>query len=790
MTKNSISLLGSLAGFLLILGLILALLGPRYLGLKVMDDGLFRLAENLLPAEKTPRDLLQVSLDSNPLADADKVKQLRSFLRKAHRAQAGSINLLLAPLPLADWHKPEPPKKSSARKSTSEDEPGWESTDGEISKLAWQLEHYHVNLGYPIRSGETGLFRSPDMRTEPGRPEKLIQSAQLLAPQPAQFQLLSPLTGFNVLPLAMHPVMRQPLVWQNRQSRAYVPDLSLVAYADYRKHASLKWRAGESVSLETESIRAGVDGRVYGYFHANNIKVDTISLEQALEMASLKLRHRVILIGENSPVMQQLSWQLANLMAARTYATPWWNCLILVPVLILILLLALKLIPRLHSQTSHLLVALVLLGLFVVQSGLLLTRGIWPAFASVYAYVLFTHLVVLGWRSSANKTRQLKQASAQAWQQLADMEIQHGNHDDAMKHYLLCIPNDEVIENLYNIGLAFERRRQYEKALQLYSELTLRRKNYKDVDKRLKSLTNVSGTKTEILTPGQTTKTLVMPEMDLQLPVLGRYELERELGRGAMGVVYLGKDPKINRQVAIKTLDYGQFDAKELKSIRSRFFREAEAAGRLSHPSIVTVYDVGDEDDFAFIAMDYVKGVALNEHTNVDHLLPIAEVYRIIADVAETLDYAHSQNIVHRDIKPGNIMYNPDNGQIKITDFGIARITDNVRTRTGSLMGSPSYMAPEQMTGSHVDGHADIYALGVSFYQLLTGALPFDADSLGNLAYKITHEKHRPIRDVRPELPASATRIVNKAMQKKPEQRFSSGLEMAEAIRKAMPKGN
>ena len=123
----------------------------------------------------------------------------------------------------------------------------------------------------------------------------------------------------------------------------------------------------------------------------------------------------------------------------------------------------------------------------------------------------------------------------------------------------------------------------------------------------------------------------------------------------------------------------------------------------------------------------------------------------------------------------------------KITDFGIARITDSVRTRTGSFMGSPSYMAPEQMTGSNVDGRADIYALGASFYQLLCGELPFDADSLGNLAYKITHEKHKPIRDIRPELPASATRIVNKALQKKASDRYASGKEMAEAIRKAMP---
>ena len=268
----------------------------------------------------------------------------------------------------------------------------------------------------------------------------------------------------------------------------------------------------------------------------------------------------------------------------------------------------------------------------------------------------------------------------------------------------------------------------------------------------------------------------------MELPEFGRYKIERELGRGAMGVVYLGSDPKINRQVAIKTLDYSQFTKKELDTVKNRFFREAEAAGRLSHSNIVTVYDMGEEQDFAFIAMDYVSGVPLSDYTTVEALLPVPEVYRIIQIVAQALDYAHQQNIVHRDIKPGNVMYNPKDKQVKITDFGIARITDSVKTRTGSFLGSPSYMAPEQMTGAHVDGRVDIYSLGVSFYQLLTGSLPFKADGLANLAYKITNEKYRPVRDVRADLPGSATRIINKALQKNPEKRYATGAEMVRAL--------
>ena len=152
----------------------------------------------------------------------------------------------------------------------------------------------------------------------------------------------------------------------------------------------------------------------------------------------------------------------------------------------------------------------------------------------------------------------------------------------------------------------------------------------------------------------------------VELPEFGRYAIEKELGRGAMGVVYLSQDPKINRKVAIKTLDYSQFSVSELKDIKARFFREAEAAGRLSHHNIVTVYDMGEEEDFAFIAMDYVTGVPLSKFLKPGKLLPVKEVYRVVKTVAEALDYAHKQKIVHRDIKPGNIMYNPKKSSLDV----------------------------------------------------------------------------------------------------------------------------
>ena len=491
-------------------------------------------------------------------------------------------------------------------------------------------------------------------------------------------------------------------------------------------------------------------------------------------------KDKIVLIGQDFNRLQLLADSLSSLQAKATYYTPsdsWWLISLMLAAVAVYLL---WLLPLLSKQSGLFLGAFLVLGVVAVQPVLLILKGIWWPTINILLLLLIGQLAVYVYSSGQVILNNLLQKQHDAWFQLGHYQYEKGDYETAVTSLLKCRADDAVLSDLYEIALYFERKRQYDRALQVYSEINNRQKNYRDIEKRLKSIIDVSATQTQVLSPGQAQKTLVMPQMEL--PEFGRYKIEKELGRGAMGVVYLGRDPKINRQVAIKTLDYSQFSSKELNGLKSRFFREAEAAGRLSHHAIVTVYDMGEEQDFAFIAMDYVPGVPLSEYTRDGKLLPVNEVYRIIKVVAEALDYAHRQNVIHRDIKPGNIMYNPDDKQVKITDFGIARITDSVKTKTGSFLGSPSYMSPEQMTGAHVDGRADIYSLGVSMYQLLTARLPFKSDSLVNLAYKIANEKHKPVKAVRSDLPASATRIINKALQKNPEKRFATGLEMARAL--------
>lgn len=278
----------------------------------------------------------------------------------------------------------------------------------------------------------------------------------------------------------------------------------------------------------------------------------------------------------------------------------------------------------------------------------------------------------------------------------------------------------------------------------------------------------------------------VDPETGASVPAsaaqrtLGRYLIEREIGRGSMGAVYLGRDPKIGRLVAIKTLALSrEFAGDELSEARKRFFREAETAGRLQHRDIVTIFDAGEDQGLAYIAMEYLKGDDLQSFTQAPSLLPVAATCRIVARVADALAHAHTQGVVHRDIKPANVMIDLAADIVKVTDFGIARIADASRTRTGMVLGTPSFMSPEQLAGRRVDGRSDLYSVGVMLFQMLTGQLPHRSESMATLMQQIANDPAPDIRSVREGLPAELARIVASALEKKPEERYADGRQLA-----------
>jgi eukaryotic-like serine/threonine-protein kinase len=265
--------------------------------------------------------------------------------------------------------------------------------------------------------------------------------------------------------------------------------------------------------------------------------------------------------------------------------------------------------------------------------------------------------------------------------------------------------------------------------------------------------------------------------------MLGRYRVLKELGRGAMGLVYLGKDPTIQRFVAIKTMRLDQLDHDDkLQEVKARFFREAESTGRLSHPNIVTIYDAGEEDDLGYIAMELIEGTPLKQWARKPNLLPVNEVLLTVATVADALDYAHQQGIVHRDIKPANIMLTKDR-IVKVMDFGIAKMASSSKTQTNIVLGTPTYMSPEQIAGKKVDGRSDIFSLGVVLFELLTGQLPFTADNLSAVLFSIAHHPHPPIQSVRADLPPMVQEIVDRALQKELPHRYRRAEEFASELR-------
>jgi hypothetical protein len=266
---------------------------------------------------------------------------------------------------------------------------------------------------------------------------------------------------------------------------------------------------------------------------------------------------------------------------------------------------------------------------------------------------------------------------------------------------------------------------------------------------------------------------------------IGRYEIQSELGRGAMGRVFLAHDPQIDRKVAIKIIQsFAALGGADLEEARARFLREARAAGKLIHPGIVTLFDVGEVNDLLYLAMEYVEGETLDHCCRPESLVPATVAVELVAGAAEALAYAHGAGIVHRDIKPANLMRTSET-TAKIMDFGLARGAEANLTQDGALLGTPAYMAPEQIRGQKIDGRSDLFSLGVVLYELLTGHKPFSGDSISSVIYRIVNEDPREARSVRPDLDPELSRLLVRALAKRPEDRFQSGEEFAAALRLA-----
>ena len=442
-------------------------------------------------------------------------------------------------------------------------------------------------------------------------------------------------------------------------------------------------------------------------------------------------------------------------------------------------------LPRLSAGAAAITTVLLLTLLLGTEFGLLAGAATWLKLVLPASVLVLGHLGLTTKRYLTTEAGKLKadEESAETNRMMGLAFQGQGQLDAAFDRFRRVPISDALMDNLNSLAMDFERKRQFNKAQAVYEHMAEYNAGYRDLAARIKRVKNLS--ETVMLGSGaHAGGTLLLEDGAVEKPMLGRYQVERELGKGAMGVVYLGRDPKIGRIVAIKTLALGQeFEGDALQDARERFFREAETAGRLQHQNIVTIFDAGEEHDLAYIAMEFLKGDDLARHCRPGQLLPVSQVISIVARVAEALAYAHRQSVVHRDIKPANIMFDLASDSVKVTDFGIARITDSSRTKTGMVLGTPSFMSPEQIAGRKVDGRSDLYSLGVMCFQLLTGGLPFRGDSMTELMYKIANEPAPDLRSLRPDLPKRLADVIALALQKPLDLRYQDGALLAADLR-------
>lgn len=590
------------------------------------------------------------------------------------------------------------------------------------------------------------------------------------------------------------------------------PSLSLMtaATALNLKPEEIEVRLGEGVQLGGITLRTSpqlqlrthfygdVNGRppfpVYSFYDVREGKVQKDAFKDKIVLIGATAAGTgdalATPVSPNMPPVLVLAHSVSSLLQGHFFIQPTWGGVLSVLALVAVVAYLALALPVLTPALAFGVSAGLVLVLLLTEFYLLASSSLWVQLTLPALLLVLGHLFMTVKKLRlTEKLRVSSNAESAESNKMLGLAFQgQGQLDMAFDKFKRVQPvDDKLLDLMYNLALDFERKRQFNKAERVYQFIAEKNKGFRDVVNKQQRAKKLS--ETVILGTGMGASTadgtLIMSGAgDVEKPMLGRYQVERELGKGAMGVVYQGKDPKIGRTVAIKTMALsGDFVSDDGDSVKERFFREAAAAGNLSHPHIVQIFDAGEEHDLAYIAMEFIQGHDLVRHTKVPNLLPVREVLTYVADAAEALDYAHQRGIVHRDIKPANLMLAEQTKSIKIMDFGVARFTDSSKTKTGMVLGTPSYMSPEQLSGRKVDGRSDLFSLGVTAYQLLTGSLPFQADSMATLMFKIANEPQVPITGVRADLPPALNAVIEKVLQKRFEARYQRGSEFARDLR-------
>lgn len=563
--------------------------------------------------------------------------------------------------------------------------------------------------------------------------------------------------------------------------------------------------AGKGILLKNDLIPV-VDGKMLIKFKGVKRSFPYYSFVDILNVRKVPavFDGKIVLIGytaEDSPMVEtpvdpemphvELAANVIdNLVNGRYLKRPGFLPYVEMVFILLFALFASLVLPR-HGFINRMgITASLIFLLFILGFGLFMFLDVW--FKIIYAAlalvaVLFEYSlreVIVAQRNLGITSRESIETN-----RMLGLSLQsQGLLDLAFEKFRKIPLDDSMKDVVYNLGLDYERKRMLNKAVAVYEYIAQVDKTFRDLHSRIPKLRNLVSPLTMAGQEKREDGKIIFSD-DLGIkPTVGRYEILEELGQGAMGIVYKARDPKLNRMLAIKTIRFSdEFETEKIREIKERFMREAEIAGKLAHPSIVAVYDVGEDYELTYMAMEYLEGDSLLKFCRKGSLLPLRKALYIISETALALDYAHKQGVVHRDVKPANIML-LKGGQIKVTDFGIAKAVSSSQTKSGIVLGTPNYMSPEQINGHHIDGRSDLFSLAVVFFELLTGQIPFHGKNLTNLFYQITQAKHPSPREINPKVPKPVEQILNKALAKDPALRFSNGSDMAKYLKAMISK--
>ena len=602
-------------------------------------------------------------------------------------------------------------------------------------------------------------------------------------------------------------VRSEPLVLKHYDRFYPSMSLQIAAKSLNLDNNDIKVNLAESVELGSLTIKTDTQLQMNTFYYSGEQGFPAFPVDSYYDVFTGKIpiekyKNKIVLIGPTAigvgtpqvtpidsamaPVLT-LAHSVSSILNEDFFIVPEWGIWARLGAFLIIMLYLMIAMPRMKAGVAAVVTLALLMALIATHYVLMTGSAMWIQLMTPAALLALGHLLITTKRFLVTERGKAKsdEESAESNRMLGIAFQSQGQLDMAFEKFRKCSPVDEqVLEAMYNLALDFERKRQFNKATSVYQYMARKDKKFRDIETRMNRAQAMEETVMLGGSSGHAGGTLMLDGGGVEKPMLGRYEIEKELGKGAMGIVYLGKDPKISRVVAIKTMALAQeFDEDEIDEVKERFFREAETAGRLNHPSIVTIYDAGEEHDLAYIAMEFLKGHDLARYCKPDNLLDMKRVVSIVQRSAEGLDFAHQQNVVHRDIKPANIMYEPESDTVKITDFGIARITDSSKTKTGMVLGTPSYMSPEQLAGKKVDGRSDLFSLGVMMFQMLCGSVPFKAESMASLMFKITNEEAPDVRSMRAEIPEALAKIIDKALTKNVDERYQSGKDFSDDLK-------